>query len=505
MEKTDFLYDRKISQKSQINNLKKTVSWVSRFSKRTFDIVFSFLGLLIVSPFFLFCAIRLKKDSPGPVFYRGLRAGYKGRNFYIIKFRTMFEKTESYLGAPVTAKDDRRITPFGKWLRDSKVNEFPQLLNVLRGDMSFVGPRPEDVKIASKWPEDVRDEILSMRPGITSPASVTYRDEQEMLAGNNVMDQYLLNILPNKLRLDQLYIRHHSFIGDLDVIFMTLTILLPIIRKRNITETSLFEGVLARFLRKHLTWFVVDSISSFAAISAVVLLWRSQMPLDVGFLPMVIIALGMAVGLAITNTIFGLTHISWKSASPMHVLDVAASTFIAMVIFSLCGKLIPQIHLPVLLLIDFGIYSFLGSVVIRYRERLITGAASRWIRWRSQRSQIGERVLVVGAGDCGQLGIWLLEKSNLSSAFSIVGIVDDNFRMVNQQVNGLKVLGTTQEIPEIVKNKNIGLIMYAINKVDKKNRERILRQCQNLPVRIMMIPDLLTVVKDYFVQQGCKE
>jgi len=371
--------------------------------------------------------------------------------------------------------------------------------------MSFVGPRPENLEIVSKWLEDVRNEILSMRPGITSPASVTYRDEQDMLTGMNVMDQYLLNILPNKLRLDQLYIRQHSFIGDLDVIFMTLIILLPNLRNRQISEASLFEGILARFLRKHISWFAIDLVVSFCAISIVTILWRIQIPLNIGFLVMSVIAIGLAIGLAISNTIFGLTRISWKSASPMYTLDIAASTLLAMLFFTFCGKFVPQIHLPVLMLVDFGIYSFLGSVVVRYRERLITGVASRWIRWRSQRSQIGERVLVIGAGECGQLGIWLLEKSNLSNAFSIAGIVDDNFRMVNQQINGFTVLGTTQDIPEIVKKKNIGLILFAINKVDNKNRDRILKKCQDLPVRIMMIPDLLTVVKDYFIHQGCEK
>lgn len=493
--------DKQIIERNKINNRSSTNSRLSRAVKRTFDIVSAALGLLFLSPLFLYAAIRIKRDSPGPVFYHGPRMGYKGKVFRILKFRTMYECPESYSGALLTAKDDNRITPLGAWLRDTKLNEFPQLWNVLVGEMSFVGPRPEDPEIVTHWPDEVRAEVLSVRPGITSPASVTYRDEQEMLTGQSVMDEYLHTILPNKLRLDQLYVRHHSFLGDLDVIFMTLTMLFPVFRTKKVTETTLFEGPLTWFARKYVSWLVVDSFIAFFAISLAVLLWRVQAPLDVGFGRMVAIALGLAFGLAISNTIFGLKRVSWRNASPIHVFDLALSTLLALFLFSLFGYIYPVIRLPIALLVDFGIFSFFGSVAVRYRERLITGLASRWIRWRSQSSLLGERVLVIGAGNCGQLGIWLLEKSNLSSAFSIVGIVDDDFRKQNQRVNGYPVLGTTHDIPEIVAKKSIGLIMYAINNVDDKNRDRIIKRFQDLPVRILMIPDLLNVVSKYFMRQ----
>ena len=181
---------------------------VASFLKRLSDILISIIVLFLLSPVFLYIALRIKKDSPGPVLFRGDRMGRYGKPFKILKFRTMREDDQSHNGAPVTAQDDTRITPFGKYLRDTKLNELPQFWNMLKGEMSLVGPRPEDLKIAQGWPEEVKAEVLSVRPGITSPASVIYRDEEKLLQGTGFMDDYLKTILPDKIRLDQLYVRN---------------------------------------------------------------------------------------------------------------------------------------------------------------------------------------------------------------------------------------------------------------------------------------------------------
>ncbi len=156
-------------------------SWLDNFLRRAVDILASALGLVFLSPFFALIAILIRLDSPGPVFYRGPRLGKGGKTFGMLKFRSMYERLESYEGPRVTSQDDQRVTPLGQFLRNAKINELPQLWNVLKGDMSLVGPRPEDPKLAEEWPEDVRDELLSVRPGVTSPASVVYHDEEKKL------------------------------------------------------------------------------------------------------------------------------------------------------------------------------------------------------------------------------------------------------------------------------------------------------------------------------------
>ncbi len=472
-----------------------------RFLKRLVDILGAAFGLIIFSPVFLYVAIRIKRESPGPVYYRGDRVGQGGRLFKILKFRTMYEVPENHNGLPLTVKNDERVTPFGAWMRETKLNELPNFWNVLVGEMSLVGPRPEDPTFVEKWPEDVKAEVLSIRPGMTSPASVIFRDEENMLGGSSVLDDYLKSILPEKLRLDQLYVRYYNFFGDMDVIFMTLVMLIPAMREKKVKEGILFEGPLVSFGRAYISWFMVDTFIAFLAISVATLLWRIQIPLDVGFGRMLLLAAGLAFILALTNTLFGLKNISWRYASPTHVFDIALSTTLALVIFALLSAPLLSIKLPINLLINIGLLSFAGFVAVRYCERLLTGLASRWIRWRGQSSLIGERVLIVGAGDAGQLAIWLMEKSNLYSAFSIVGLVDDDYRKLRKNITGYPVLGTTREIPEIVAKKSIGLILFAITKVSKKDRDRILDTCKELPVRVILIPDLLKVVSDYLTKQ----
>ena len=160
------------------------------FGKRLFDIIVSGMGLIILSPIYALLAFYIKRTYPGPVFYRGARVGQHGRNFKILKFSTMANCREGEDGPRITAKDDPRITPIGRWLRDTKLNEIPQLWNVLVGEMSLVGPRPEDPEIVATWPENERQTILSIRPGITSPASIFFRDEERLLESESVMEKY---------------------------------------------------------------------------------------------------------------------------------------------------------------------------------------------------------------------------------------------------------------------------------------------------------------------------
>jgi len=475
--------------------------WLSAVVKRGFDIVFAFLGLIILSPFFLYASIRIPLDSPGPVYFRGRRAGKGGKEFKILKFRTMYERPESYDGLPLTTQNDERLTRFGKWLGDTKLNELPQLWNVLIGEMSFVGPRPEDFDIAMEWPEEVRAEVLSVRPGMTSPASVIYRDEKKLLQGSGVMDDYLRKILPEKIRLDQLYVRQHSLLGDLDVIFMTLIMLLPRLRTVKLPESELYAGPLFKLGSRYLSWFIVDTITALISISVAGGLWRLSSPLNLGWDKAFGIALFLALCLAVSNSLFGLQMVTWRYASPMYVFDLACSTAFSMLAFWAADQyLFNSFQVPFPMFVDFGIFSFLGFVVVRYRERLVTGLASRWVRMRNQSNMMGERVLIIGAGDCGQLGIRLIEKSHLAPAFSIVGIVDDDFHKRNLRVNGYPVLGTTREIKDIVARKNIGVVVFAINNIDNANRLRIIEQCKQLPVRIIMIPDLLNMVSNYLAK-----
>jgi lipopolysaccharide/colanic/teichoic acid biosynthesis glycosyltransferase len=189
--------------------------------KRTFDIVAAALGVVILSPLLLMAAVLVKLSSPGPVFFQQERIGKGFRPFLIYKFRTMRPDAPA-TGMLITVGNDPRVTCIGRLLRKTKIDELPQLINVLKGDMSLVGPRPEVPKYVELFRADY-DEILRVRPGITDLASLKYRDEAAVLGdSSNVEERYETQILPDKIKLGKEYIKRSSFLFDLKLIEKTL-------------------------------------------------------------------------------------------------------------------------------------------------------------------------------------------------------------------------------------------------------------------------------------------
>jgi lipopolysaccharide/colanic/teichoic acid biosynthesis glycosyltransferase len=465
-------------------------------TKRLFDVLASILGLFLLSPFFGIIAWAIKRDSPGPIFYRGRRVGQHGKEFTILKFRSMYERPESYQGEKIAAQDDPRITPVGKWLRQDKLNELPQLWNVLKGEMSLVGPRPEDPQIVATWPEELRKEILSVRPGITSPASVTFRDEGQQLGNETVIDKYLGEILPSKLRLDQIYVRNRSFIVDLDIIFMTLVSLLPNLRGKAIPENLLFWGPLSRLFSRHISWLMIDIPIALLAVGVSGLLWRVLGPLNLGVGGALLLALGIALLFGVVNALLGLNRMEWSRAPSGYVLLLAASSSIATIIPLFLDRAWSAfLHLPLGLWSMTGILAFFGFTIARYRLRLLTGLATRWLRLRGETTRVGERVLIIGAGEGGHITAWLLGRREFASAFTIVGIVDDDPRKIGLRVDGLEVLGSTRDIPSLVKQRDIKLALFAIGEINPERRKAILDLCYQAGVRVVIVPDLLGVMR----------
>jgi len=191
-------------------------------AKRLFDLLAAGTGLLLLSPLLLLIAAAIKLDSPGPVFYRQVRVGRFGREFRIHKFRTMGHKPGDR-GPQLTVGADARITRMGGWLRRSKLDELAQLLDVLQGTMSLVGPRPEVPRYVALYPAALRDKVLSVRPGITDFASIEYRDESTLLARSPDPERtYRDEVLPIKLALQARYVDQAGVWTDLCLIARTL-------------------------------------------------------------------------------------------------------------------------------------------------------------------------------------------------------------------------------------------------------------------------------------------
>lgn len=204
-----------------IKQLPSRLSSYNRFIKRSFDIIVSFIGLIFTFPIIMISAllVRIKYKESG--FFTQTRISKDGKEFKIIKIKTMSSRVK--FDTTVTTKNDPRITPLGKVFRKTKIDELPQLINVLKGDMSFVGPRPDVKELIESIPEEERELFLSIRPGITGPATIKYRNEEEILA--SVEDPQTYNdevIFPDKVDINLDYIRDYKFMKDIKYILKTI-------------------------------------------------------------------------------------------------------------------------------------------------------------------------------------------------------------------------------------------------------------------------------------------
>jgi diguanylate cyclase (GGDEF)-like protein len=468
--------------------------------KRSFDIIMSLIGLLFLTPLFVYIVAKIKRDSPGPAFYWGSRMGRNGKPFKILKFRTMYEDQRSYMGPSVTAQGDDRITPLGHWLRDTKINELPQLWNVLIGEMSLVGPRPEDVKIAETWPADVAKEILSVRPGITSPASILYHEEERLLSSTNLMEDYFKNILPDKIRLDRLYIRYHSFFSDIDIIFWTLAILIPNIAKTSISEGHIFSGPFSVLVRQHVRWFTLDLATSLVAVTITGLLWRLDAPLEWGLSHLATLGVLMAFLFSSVNSIFGVNKVVWAKAHFEDAIGLVFSCSFSTVVILVFNYLqsfynwLPFSPLTPIVVLTAGLLAGIGFLIVRYRLRLVTAIANTWLSLRKNNVSGGERVIIAGEGEGTQIASWLMQRQMFRNAFSVVGMVNQmDPTTYGMKVDGLWMLGSIHDLPVLLKKNDIGVILSTLPR-NSDESEFLFALTKDSPTRIIFLNDLMWIV-----------
>ncbi len=483
------------------SKIRSTHGLSGEWAKRAFDAFAASVGLIFLSPFLIFVGVLIRRDSPGPIFYRGPRVGKDGRPFSILKFRTMYETAESYQGPQVTAKDDPRVTRFGRWLRSTKVNELPQLWNVLVGEMSLVGPRPETPKVVEALPREVRGEVLSVRPGVTSPSSVLYHSEEELLSQADLMPGYFRNILPDKMRLDQLYVRHRSFISDLDIIFWTIAIFVPRLARTKIPEGYIFAGPLSRFVYRYVSWFVLDLLTALTAAGLVGIIWRSQHPLDWGFQNLAVLAFLIALLFSGINSIAGLNRILWAQANVEDAIGlVFSSSFVTALLYFLNNlqethHYLPLPSLPTGMIVTLGLLTQFGSIAMRYRLRLLTGLADRLVSKHPSIRGVKERVLIVGEGEGCQIANWLLNRGMFRHAFSVVGMVSsDDPTKHGMRIEGCIMLGGIGDIPALVKRHDVRMILYATPGSAAATRNIVFDMSEDLNVRLLFLDDLLSLI-----------
>jgi lipopolysaccharide/colanic/teichoic acid biosynthesis glycosyltransferase len=432
------------------------------------------------------------------VFYRGERIGRRGKVFKILKFRTMYETPESYQGPRVTAHDDARITPLGQWLRDTKLNELPQFWNVLKGEMSMVGPRPEDPSIVKTWPLEVWNEVLSVRPGITSPASIQYRNEECLLSTGCVMLQYVQEIGPDKMRLDQLYVRHRSFLLDLDVILWTALIMLPRISSASIPEKLLFVGPIYRLMYRYLRWFSIDILVTFFAMGFTGFIFRLSGPLDVGWPLTILLFLGFALIFSLSGALFGVHRVAWSKANFTDIYDLLPSWLFASAIVVWFNW--HMNYYPVAMIILASIVALAGFIFVRYRNRLFIELYF-WISHHLQ-SKVAtrERLLIVGSGRTAEQIAWLLDHPTYSSRLRVVGFVDDALPTLGMRIYGAKILGQVKDIPSLIQKHDVGILILADHNMNREEFHSIATRYHHTPVRLVIAPDLFGSLKSLFTK-----
>ncbi len=459
--------------------------------KRTFDFVAALFGLIVLLPVFVLIAALIKRDSPGPIFFWGQRIGRRGRIFRILKFRTMYETETSYNGLRITSMEDDRITPFGKWLRDTKINELPQLWNVLIGDMSLVGPRPEDPSIAKTWPTRIARELLSVRPGITSPASVVYRDEESMLHAGDVMRKYLHELSPDKMRLDQLYVRYRSLWLDIDVIFWTVLLLLPKIRAYSPPEQLLFVGPISRLIQRYINWFFWDFVIVLISMGVTGAVVRLFGPLNIGLLKATEMALGYSALYAFIGVLLRTDRVNWPKATSWEVGRLSTGWLISTGLIVGLHYYMGFTNLRVLgTILVSTMLSLSGMVFMRYRARLVDGMVSRLAALRLKFATNRERVLIVGSGRTAEHIAWLMDHPAYSGKFQVVGFIDDDLRSQGMRIYGSKVIGRIHDVTRLVQEQDIGLIILADFQTAMHRYKNFRELADFKPARVVVAPDI---------------
>jgi diguanylate cyclase (GGDEF)-like protein len=366
--------------------------------------------------------------------------------------------------------------------------------------MSFVGPRPEDPEISKTWAEDASTEILSVRPGVTSPASILYHDEERMLSKANVMGDYFKSILPDKMRLDRLYVRHRSFFSDIDIIFWTLAILIPRWAGTRIPEGYIFAGPFSSLFTRYVTWFVYDLITALAAVAVAGFLWRTYTVLDWGMDHLAILAVVLAFLFSGVNYILGSNKVVWSRAKAGDAsMLFVSSFFVTLLILALNAiqarfELLSFPPLPSTMIVTAGMLALAGFVTIRYRWRLLTTIVRRWLSFRRNAIFVGERVLLIGSGEGAQIASWLLRRRMFRTAFSIVGMVDNNNpTQYGMRVDGCWMLGAVNDIPSLIEKYDIGVILSTLP-YNAPEVEYAFDLCQASGVRLLLISDLMWMV-----------
>lgn len=448
-------------------------------AKRAFDFCVALIGMLVLWPLFVVIAAVIKLDTRGPVFFRQERAGPGGSTFRIFKFRTMIVGAYRS-GARLTVKRDPRITAVGHFLRWSKLDELPQLLNVLFGDMAFVGPRPEDPYFTNFYAPEFRD-VLTVHPGIIGPSQVNGRDEVDQYPEGceNVEEYYIQHLLPPKLERDLEYVRTATFWGD--VRFLVVGFLQVIL-------SQFKRGFFARNRYRFAT-LALDMVLMVAAY-----VFATLIKFDWSLDPALWSYAGMTLVwvLLLKPPIFvyyGLYHRTtrWLGRRDLSALVKAVSASSALLVVAATFTM--QRHSRAVFLIDWILLLFLAGGA-RYIIRSVQSGAAR----NEERGPF-VKVLVAGAGHGGETILRsLLEDPN--AKFMPVGIIDHEPHRWGALIHGVRVMGGATDIAMSASLHGVEMVLVSLVDLDPVVLREITEACNKLGLEYRLVPALSDLLAD---------
>jgi lipopolysaccharide/colanic/teichoic acid biosynthesis glycosyltransferase len=455
--------------------------WI-RYGKRVFDFVLASVGLIVLLPLFAVVALAIRVNTPGPVFFRQERVGRDFKRFYIYKFRSMVENAPA-AGPAVTVQGDSRITSLGRLLRPLKVDELPQIINVIKGEMSFVGPRPLVPDTVAHYRKEF-ESILSVRPGITDIASVEYKDEAMLLAQSDAPASfYFRSVLPRKIKLAQSYVRHQSFVLDIKILFMTLVTLffsLPIpFTFGTSRQRSLWEVLLN--YRTPIVWATHFLVATASYYFAFMLRFDGVVPSQTWriwaeTLPVVCLARMLALHL------FALNQGIWRYAGFIDLLNIGKAVGSSSVL--IWGFFVPlrSVGLPSSIFIIDAIVLLLLLGGLRTLRRLST--------LLMQTVTGVKRVLVVGAGNAGEMIVRNMQQNSYAYVSEPVAFVDDDPKKLYLRIHDVPVLGRTDDLEQIAKQVQADEIIIAMPSASPGRMKALMERCQSTALPIRSVPTL---------------
>jgi lipopolysaccharide/colanic/teichoic acid biosynthesis glycosyltransferase len=460
--------------------------------KRLFDVLASALGLVLLAPLFLIVALVIKLDTPGPVFYRQQRVGRHGLPFRIFKFRTMAHRPVGS-GTELTVAGDDRITRCGAWLRRYKLDELPQLIDVLRGTMSLVGPRPEVPRYVAHYPEAWRERVLSVRPGITDFASLHFRAEGELLArAADPEREYLDVILPSKLRYALQYVENVGMADDLRVLGLTLrTVFVPSISPASKVSRMVHRNVWEWLQRNmsaphpHRRWWAVGMDAAL-----VLLCWHFTYLFRLGFeryqpgrpwyddyvsfgaVAMYLLclwALGVGRGIWRYFAFDDLKRIAWGCL----LAGALSAAVVLMAQLTAVARAVLLLH---------PLFCLLSLSLPRMAFRMVWERAQAETQGHSFEPR---RAIILGAGDVARR---LVAGIHLREGWTVVGLLDDDPRRRGLRVGGVTVLGAVADLmlPHI--HAQATHVILAMPSASAAQRESAMALARQLGLPVLTVP-----------------